>query len=147
MASPLASGCGGGGGGSAAVDGGARDGPIELMVMESVSPAAVPTVATHDAAKRAAAYAMEGRHDLALLPGDGLPPPPPSAPSEPSADGALASGGDGASEEGRPRTAPRAAAYAWKRARWFEACLRAVLVDEARAALPFGSRPSDFCTD
>jgi len=50
-------------------------------------------------------------------------------------------------EEGRPRTAPRAAAYAWKRARWFEACLRAVLVDEARAALPFGSRPSDFCSD
>ena len=41
-----------------------RDVAIELMVMESVSPAAIPLVATRSAAKRLAAYTVEGRLDL-----------------------------------------------------------------------------------
>lgn len=43
---------------------GGREAPIELMVMESVSPAAIPAVATRCPSKRAAAYALEGRLDL-----------------------------------------------------------------------------------
>ena len=86
--------------------------PIELAVMESVSPAAVPLVAAKDRRKRAAAYGAAGLADLAEV-------------------------------------APRAAAYAWKRARWFEVCFAdsGQLRPEARAVLPFGSRATDFEPD
>jgi G:T/U-mismatch repair DNA glycosylase len=85
--------------------------PVELVVMESVSPAAVPSTATYSVAKRAAAYAAEGRHDLAAA------------------------------------GCPRAAAYAWKRARWLT-IFEEHLHPRARATLPFGRRPSDFeCDD
>jgi hypothetical protein len=82
--------------------------PIELVVLESVSPAAVPAVATKSHTKRVAAYQSDGRTDLV------------------------------------ERGAPRASAYAWKRARWFEACFADVLHPSAAAALPFGCRESDF---
>jgi len=88
----------------------ARSLPVELVVMESVSPAAVPSAATKTAAKRAAAYAAEGLS-------------------------AIVDAG-----------APRASAYAWKRARWFHV-LRDSLCLEAREAVPFGRRPSDFEVD
>ena len=82
--------------------------PVELMVMESVSPAAVPAVATRCPKRRIAAYLADGREDL------------------------VAAG------------APRAAGYAWKRARWMETCFADVLHENARAALPFGRRPNDL---
>lgn len=88
--------------------GDADEPPIELMVMESVSPAAVPAVATKSAAKREAAYALEGRQDLV------------------------------------DAGAPRASAYAWKRARWLETCFADACVPQARQALPFGSHEADF---
>ena len=48
----------------AQADDSTRRRPIELIVMESVSPAAVPTAATYSKSKRIAAYKAAGRLDL-----------------------------------------------------------------------------------
>ena len=99
----------GGGGGGGGGDVAAAPSPIELLVMESVSPAAVPAASTRSHARRVAAYRAAGRTDL------------------------IAAG------------APRAAAYAWKRACWLgsSAFPDEVLHPAARAARRFGSRPTD----
>jgi G:T/U-mismatch repair DNA glycosylase len=87
--------------------------PIELLVMESVSPAAVPAVATKSRVKRMEAYRTAGRFDLVTA------------------------------------GAPRAGAYAWKRACWLSSSAfpEAVLHAAARDARVFGSRPSDLLRD
>ena len=101
--------------------------PIELVVLESVSPAHVPLTAAKSNAKRIAAYRAEGRHDLLCAGADGKP----------------------------PVFAPRASAYAWKRAMWlaspaFDDVPAGLLHPAASAVLPFGTgadgrgRPQDF---
>ena len=104
---------------------------IELVVMESVSPAHIPLVAATSNAKRVAAYIAEGRADLLL-----------HTAAEP--------GGGASAGPATEAFAPRASAYAWKRAMWllspvFDDVPPGLLHPKARAVLPFGTgRPQDF---
>lgn len=106
--------------------------PIELVVLESVSPAHIPRAAAKSNSKRVAAYQAEGRHDLIRS--------------------SCEAGGRKIQE------APRASAYAWKRAMWLESSAFAdvpsgMLHPAARDVLPFGlgsdgsGRPQDFVDD
>ena len=94
--------------------------PIELVVLESVSPAHIPLVAAKSNAKRVAAYKAEGRQDLLRRP-DGQASEGGGGSGSSSSSGGSGDGGRGSGRGGSTRgavEAPRASAYAWKRAMW-----------------------------